>query len=200
MVQIKKKKEEKVNAFIDAQNVTYGVSATHWKLDWGKFRLFLRNKYGVSKAFLFIGYIESNADLYKSLQEQGFILIFKNVLEIQDGDTVTYKGNVDAELVLHTMIEYPNYDKAVIVTGDGDFFCLIEYLEENDKLKKIITPNRRYSSLLRKYSSYIVDLYTLRGKLKYTKRKAKKKEDKKEENNKGEDKKHKERHSRGKQG
>jgi uncharacterized LabA/DUF88 family protein len=194
MIKIKtkqKKQDETVYAFIDAQNVTYGVSATHWKLDWGKFRLFLRNKYGVSKAFLFIGYIESNADLYKRLQEQGFILIFKNVLEIQDGDSVTYKGNVDAELVLHAMIEYPNYDKAVIVTGDGDFFCLIEYLEENDKLKKIVTPNRRYSSLLRKFSSYIVDLYTLRGKLKYTGKKKKKKK---------EDKKHKEEHSRGKQG
>jgi uncharacterized LabA/DUF88 family protein len=185
-----KKKEETVYAFIDGQNVTYGVSATHWKLDWGKFRLFLRNKYGVSKAFLFIGYIESNADLYKRLQEQGFILIFKNVLEIQDGDSVTYKGNVDAELVLHAMIEYPNYDNAVVATGDGDFFCLIEYLEENDKLKKIVTPNRRYSSLLRKFSSYIVDLYTLRGKLKYIGKKKKKEEDKK----------HKEEHSRGKQG
>jgi uncharacterized LabA/DUF88 family protein len=194
MIKIKtkqKKQDETAYAFVDAQNVTYGVSATHWKLDWGKFRLFLRNKYGVSKAFLFIGYIESNADLYKRLQEQGFILIFKNVLEIQDGDSVTYKGNVDAELVLHAMIEYPNYDKAVIVTGDGDFFCLIEYLEENDKLKKIVTPNRRYSSLLRKFSSYIVDLYTLRGKLKYTGKKKKKKK---------EDKKHKEEHSRGKQG
>ncbi len=188
----KKKQDEIVYAFVDAQNVTYGVSATHWKLDWGKFRLFLRNKYGVEKAFLFIGYIESNADLYKRLQEQGFILIFKNVLEIQDGDSVTYKGNVDAELVLHAMIEYPNYYKAVVVTGDGDFFCLIEYLEENDKLKKIVTPNIRYSSLLRKFSSYIVDLHTLRGKLNYTGKKKKRKE--------SEDKEHKERHSRGKQG
>jgi uncharacterized LabA/DUF88 family protein len=193
MVKLKKKekKKETVYAFVDAQNVTYGVSATHWKLDWGKFRLFLRNKYDVSKAFLFIGYIEDNTDLYKRLQEQGFILIFKNVLEIQDGESVTYKGNVDAELVLHAMIEYPNYDKAVVVTGDGDFFCLIEYLEENDKLKKIVTPNRRYSSLLRKFSGYIVDLYTLRGKLKYTGKKKKKKD---------EDKEHKEEHSRGKQG
>jgi uncharacterized LabA/DUF88 family protein len=44
------------------------------------------------------------------------------------------KGNVDAELVLHAMIEYPNYDKALIVTGDGDFFCLVEYLIKQDKL------------------------------------------------------------------
>ena len=53
---IKQKEKGNVYAFIDAQNVTYGISATHWNLDWGKFRLFLRNKYGVTKAFLFIGY------------------------------------------------------------------------------------------------------------------------------------------------
>ncbi|MFA5080774.1 MAG: NYN domain-containing protein [Candidatus Paceibacterota bacterium] len=58
------------------------------------------------------------------------------------------KGNVDAELVLHTMIEYPNYDKAVIVSGDGDFFCLAKYLLEKDKLKIILAPNEiNYSSL-----------------------------------------------------
>lgn len=174
------KEKRNVYAFIDSQNVNFGVSAKKWKMDWGKFRLFLRNKYGVTKALLFIGYIESNAELYKRLQEQGFILVFKNVLEIKKGDTVTYKGNVDAELVLHTMIEYPNYDKVVIATGDGDFFCLIEYLEANGKLEKIITPNSRYSSLLRKYSKYIVDLYTLKKKLSYID--------------------NKERHSRGKQG
>lgn len=169
-----------VYAFIDSQNINLGVSSKKWKLDWGKFRLLLRNKYGVKKAFLFIGYVESNAELYKHLQEVGFIIIFKNVLAIVKDEKTTYKGNVDAELVLHAMIEAPNYDRAVIATGDGDFFCLIEYLESNNKLEKIVTANQRFSSLLRKYSKYIVDLYTLRGKLNYVNKK--------------------ERHSRGKQG
>ena len=77
------------------------------------------------------------------------------------------KGNVDAELVLHAMIEYKEYDKAVIVSGDGDFHCLAEYLVDNQKLEKIIVPNRLYSSLLRKYSSYIVNIGILKNKLAY---------------------------------
>jgi uncharacterized LabA/DUF88 family protein len=79
---------------------------------------------------------------------------------------VKIKGNVDAELVLHTMIEYRNFSKAVIVSGDGDFYCLIEYLVDNNKLEKIIVPNKKYSSLLRKYSPYIVNIGLLRSKLK----------------------------------
>jgi len=65
----------------------------------------------------------------------------------QVSKTYLFKGNVDAELVLHTMIQYPNYDKAVIVSGDGDFYCLIEYLEKKNKLLKVIAPNKkeRYS-------------------------------------------------------
>ena len=34
------------------------------------------------------------------------------------------------------MVEYPNYSKALIVTGDGDFYCLVDYLIKHDKLKK----------------------------------------------------------------
>ncbi len=58
------------------------------------------------------------------------------------------KGNVDAELVLHSAaIEYDNYDKAIVITSDGDFRCLFEYLKEKEKLERIITPTKFYSSL-----------------------------------------------------
>ena len=73
---------------------------------------------------------------------------------------------MDAELVLHAMIQYKNYDKAIIVSGDGDFHCLVEYLEEKDKLLKIIAPNKRYSSLLKKFTQYILVLSPLQEKLK----------------------------------
>lgn len=169
-----------VYAFIDSQNINLGTLADGWKLDWGKFRLFLRNKYGVKKAFLFIGYIKKNISLYDYLEKVGFILIFKNVLTIHEDHRVIYKGNVDAELVLHTVTEIPNYDQAVIASGDGDFYCLVEYLNKKRKLKKILTPNRRYSSLLKEYSRYIVNMDKFREKLCINKQK--------------------ERHSRGKQG
>ncbi len=120
-------------AFIDSQNLNLSIQALDWKLDFARFRRYLKEKYSVSKAFLFIGYIEGNSDLYKSLQDAGYICIFKPTLIYKDGKT---KGNCDAELVLQAMIEYPNFDKAVIVTGDGDFYCLVKYLI--DKKKQMI--------------------------------------------------------------
>jgi len=152
-------------AFIDSQNLNLAIRAQGWHLDFGRFRKYLTDKYRVDKVFLFIGYLVGNEALYTSLQKQGYIVIFKPTLELPDGRV---KGNVDAELVLHCMIEYQNYDKAIIVSGDGDFHCLLEYLEEKEKLLKLIIPNRlKYSSLLRKFMLKIAFMNNLKEKLKY---------------------------------
>lgn len=105
-------------------------------------------KYGVTRAYLFIGFIDEHRDLYRSLQEKGFILIFKPTLKYRDR---LVKGNCDAELVLQAMIDYGNYDKAVIVTGDGDFHCLVKYLLSKKKLEAILIPNKLKFSALLKY-------------------------------------------------
>jgi len=152
-------------AFIDSQNLNLAIRDQGWNLDFKRFRRYLEDKYGVKKAFIFIGYIATNESLYTSLQEYGYILIFKPTLMLPEGRV---KGNIDAELVLHAMIEYPNYEKAVIVTGDGDFHCLIDHLIKQNKLEKLIVPNRyKFSSLLRKFSSRMVFMNDLRRKLEY---------------------------------
>jgi len=151
-----------VYAFIDSQNLNRGIKSQGWSLDFTKFRQYLRNKYAVTKAYLFIGYKAGNEALYTHLQEMGYVLILKPTLELPDGRV---KGNVDAELVLHTMIHFPHYNQAIIVSGDGDFFCLVEYLEKKRKLLKILAPNRKYSSLLRSYNRYVVRLDLLKNSL-----------------------------------
>lgn len=136
-------------AFIDSQNLNLGVKDLGWDLDFGKFRRYLSDKFGVgpNQAFLFIGFTPGNLGLYSYLQKTGYICIFKPTLVLADGKV---KGNVDAELVLHTMIEYPNFEQAIIVSGDGDFRCLVEYLLDKDKLDVVIAPNsRKFSSLLK---------------------------------------------------
>ncbi|MFA6255301.1 MAG: NYN domain-containing protein [Patescibacteria group bacterium] len=135
-------------AFIDSQNLNLAIRDQGWILDWLKFRIYLKEKYNVAVAYLFVGYVPGNASLYLSLQKCGYILIFKPTMELPDGRV---KGNVDTELVLYTMIEYKNYNKAIIVTGDGDFYCLIRYLREQNKLETLIVPNIfKYSGLLKK--------------------------------------------------
>ena len=154
-------------AFIDSQNLNLSIRNQGWILDFGKFRQYLRDKYGITKAFLFIGYVYDNQDLYTNLQKDGYILVFKPTLVLQDGKV---KGNVDAELVLHTMIEYENYEKALIVTGDGDFYCLVDYLIKNDKLLKLMIPNKnKFSSLFRKVMLHIIFMNNLKGMLEHSK-------------------------------
>ncbi len=172
-------RKEKVYAFIDSQNLNLGTRANKWKLDYKKFRTYLKTKYNVEKAFLFIGFIAENQSLYTNLQEMGYLLVFKNVMQIMKDGKKTFKGNVDAELVLHAMTELKNYDKAVIVSGDGDFYCLIEYLDNEKKLGKIIVPNFVYSSLLKKYASKILMLGSVKNKLQYVERKTKKSQEEK---------------------
>lgn len=154
-------------AFIDSQNLNLAIQDQGWKLDFQRFRVYLRDKYGIEKAFLFIGYIPTNQSLYTSLQAFGYILIFKPTLK---GPKGKIKGNVDAELVLHAMKEMMNYDKALIVSGDGDFACLVEHFKKMGKLLNVMVPDRnQYSSLLRKFSKNMVFMNNLRGKLEYKK-------------------------------
>lgn len=150
-------------AFIDSQNLNLSIREQGWILDFEKFRRYLEDRFSTSKTFLFIGFVYDNQPLYIYLQKLGYILVFKPTLVLPNEKV---KGNVDADLVLHTMIEYANYDKAVIVTGDGDFHCLIEYLESQNKIERLIVPNKyKYSSLLRRFSGFISFLNNTRDKL-----------------------------------
>ncbi|MBU6500828.1 MAG: NYN domain-containing protein [Patescibacteria group bacterium] len=135
-------------AFIDSQNLNLGIRVQGWELDFARFRIYLKDKYSITKAFLCIGYVKGNEGLYKYLQESGYICVFKPTLELPDGDV---KGNVDAELVLYTMMHINDFDRALIISGDGDFHCLIEHLLEQKKLLVFMVPNRKkYSGLLKR--------------------------------------------------
>ena len=156
-------------AFIDSNNLYKAVETLGWKLDNAKFRIFLLDKYDVQKAYLCIGYLPQNQAMYTRLQQKGYILVFKPVLMLKDGTT---KGNCDADLVLRAMVEYPNYERAVIVTGDGDYYSLIDYLKSQDKLEQVLIPDeKRYSALLKKVNNehlkYISFISRMRSKLEY---------------------------------
>jgi len=118
-----------------------------WRLDLVKFRKLLDERYGVTKAYMFIGYIAGNQDMYRDFQNMGYTLIFKPTLPTKNGQV---KGNCDAELVLQAMIDLEVYDRAVIVTGDGDFQCLVKHLRKIGKLGYVISPNRQWCSILLK--------------------------------------------------
>lgn len=163
-----KKKKQNNYAFIDSQNLNLAIRDQGWILDFQRFRQYLKDKYHIAKAYLFLGYISDNKKLYNFLKRVGYKIIFKPIVKRKDGDV---KGNIDAELVLWTMIEYDNYDRAVIITGDGDFYCLVNYLNKKGKLLKLLVPNvSKYSSLLKPFAPNKLDfMNNLKNKLAYKK-------------------------------
>lgn len=164
-------------AFIDSQNLNVSVQKYGWKMDWRKFRQFLAERYGVSKAYMFIGYVPEYEDIYEKMHEAGYAVVLKPTFDMsrpqpeekpqKNGEEKKVKGNVDADMVLWAMKEMKNYDKAVIVSGDGDFFGLVEYLNQQGKLFKLLAPTGQYSSLYRQFEQYIERLDNFRRDLAY---------------------------------
>lgn len=153
-------------------------------MDWRKFRKFLADKHGVDKAYMFIGYVPEFESLYEQMHQAGYLVVLKPTFDmtrpwpeagdkpessekVAEEDKKPTKGNIDADLVLWAMKELPHYDKAIIVSGDGDFYSLVEYLDEQKKLHKLLVPGQYYSRLYNKYDAYIERLDHSRRELAY---------------------------------
>jgi uncharacterized LabA/DUF88 family protein len=176
---MKSDRSKQVYAFIDNQNLNVTTQNLGWKMDWRKFRKFLAEQYGVTQAYMFIGYVPEYEEMYKFLHDAGYAIVLKPTYDMtkprpeeseeekRQKEEKKVKGNVDADLVLWVMKEMKNYDQAVIVTGDGDFYSLVEYLDEQKKLAKLLTPSWQYSHLFNKFESYIERLDKHRKELAY---------------------------------
>ena len=148
-------------AYIDGANLHKGVENLGWKLDYRRFRVWLREKYGIEQAYIFIGLVPKHKDLYTRLQECGYRLVFKET--IYDGDGKV-KGNCDADLVLWaTRNAYEaSYEKVVLVSSDGDYASLVKFLIEKEKMHIILSPyeTEKCSVLLKRTGAriaYIAD-------------------------------------------
>ncbi len=163
-------------AFIDGQNLHLGTTQSGWKIDHKKFRTYLKDKYHVHEAYYFLGYVsEEQQNLYKNLQKAGFIVLFKEHSSALKG---TKKGNVDTDIVfeiMKTIIERKDFSKMLLVSGDGDYKKLVDYLIKKDVFKKILFPNRKFASSLYKQISWQyydhLDKNDLQHKIGYTQKK-----------------------------
>jgi len=165
--------ENKNFAYIDGANLHKGLEFFNWKLDYERFRIWLKEKYNVERAYLFIGLIPKYKDLYTYLQESGFTLIFKETICDNDGKP---KGNCDADLVLQVVCDtYENhFDKAIIISSDGDYASLIKFLQKKDKLKIILSPSNvnKCSVLLKRTNAPIAYINDQRSILQVKNKKA----------------------------
>lgn len=140
-------------AFIDGQNLHMGTTNANkpWRVDLFKFRVYLREKYKVEKAYYFLGFIQDNHQgLYDEIQEAGYILKFREHSSAMLGKK---KGNVDTDIVFTVMRALylrEDFDKIVLVSGDGDYMMMVDFLIKERKFAKILFPDQSRSSSLYK--------------------------------------------------
>lgn len=134
-----------------------------WEVDLPKLRIYLTENYYISQAYYFIGYLnEKHTDMYKAIREAGFSVIYK---EHHQNAKSEKKGNVDTDIVFETMkgLLESEFNKAVLISGDGDYKKMVYYLVGKYKFKKILFPNKKYASSLYKplgseYFDYLENL------------------------------------------
>ncbi len=142
-------------AYIDGANLHKGIKTLPWDFDHAKFRVWLLEKYNVVEAYIFLGLVSSdkNMELYLRLESQGYILIFKEVVVNSNGRT---KGNCDADLIVLLMQHLYGglFDKAILISSDGDYIPLIKLLIHENKIEVLVSPyNRSLCSIILRRSN-----------------------------------------------
>ena len=145
-------------AFIDGQNLHLGTKESGWAIDHARFRIYLHKKYNVTEAYYFLGFISANEkDLYDNLKNAGFVLSFKEHTSNLKG---LKKGNVDSDIVFEIMrklVDNEPFNKVFIVSGDGDYKKLVNFLVKKEKFGKMLFPNKEFASSL--YKSLGTEFY-----------------------------------------
>jgi len=151
-------------AFIDGANLHITYEYMDWKLDYQKLRCYLTKKYSVTVAYYFIGNTGEN-DLYTHLDVCNYTVKFKSpssFTEEEEGcpyckkvitpEIHTHKSDRDSFMTLRIIEEGSQslYDKAVLITSDGDFDEVVKWLLRKDKLQIVLAPCRDGCSRLLK--------------------------------------------------
>jgi len=164
----------KNQAFIDGQNLRYSTSKADipWTVDLTRFRVYLEKKYNVTEAYYFLGaFYPEHQDMYTSIQRSGYILIFRKHSETMK---TIKKGNVDTDIVFHIMrkiADQEKFEKIVLVSGDGDYYKMVQYLIEKEKFERLLAPNEKrmsslYKTLEPKYYAFL-NREDVRNKIEY---------------------------------
>lgn len=140
-------------AYIDGQNLRMGTHVNAdvpWEVDLRRFREYLSRKFDIGEAYYFVGvYTSTLHHLYEQIQRSGFVVVFR-----EHGQNLksVKKGNIDVDLTFYVMRDLiergQDYEKVFIVSGDGDYFKMVEYLVSKGRFGRMLMPNRRFASSL----------------------------------------------------
>ena len=141
----------KTYAFIDASNIIYGARTEGWLIDQKKLFNYLKTKFKTSKTFFYFGKDDANKKqlgFLKKLESFGFTLRVKQIKRFGNRQ----KANCDVDLTLDMVLLKEKYDRAIVLTGDGDFLPLFEYLKKEKREVVILAFPRSTARELKQFA------------------------------------------------
>ncbi len=90
---------------------------------------------------------------YSKLNQFGYELHLKPVkLYDQDDGTTKRKANCDVEMAFYLMKEKDNFERVIILSGDGDFLPLLKYLKGQGREVIILARGTRTAKEIRQFA------------------------------------------------
>jgi len=165
------KEQKRALVIIDDSNLYYGCKLQRWELDYGKFYIWLNDKFYPIDIFFFggvisrktffdrhpthtlSGFIKSKKDreaFLKKLKRIGYRVRTKPVASVYDSTEGVYKRkcNFDVEITIQAIDRLPEYEELVLCSGDGDFIKLVKYIKGKHKKMTIMAHKDRLNSNL----------------------------------------------------
>lgn len=165
---MRKIKKQITYAFIDASNIIYGAANHGWKMDFVKLYSYLSTRFKVDKIYYYAGLDKDNLKqihFYEKLQEFGYTLHLVPVKVFKDGKK---KADIDSRMTFEMMKYFSQYDNAVVLSGDGDYYWVLEYLLLNKKSVKLIAHTKSTARELKKlFGEKFTDLSRIKNKIEF---------------------------------
>lgn len=153
-----KHKEQRLVVLIDVQNLYH--SARNLYRAKVNFREILKLAVGGRKLIRAFGYVVrtktgEEKPFFEALTKLGIETRVKDLQEFYGG---LKKADWDVGIAIDAVRTAPRIDVIVLVSGDGDFLPLVEYLKNQGKKVEIVAFGRSTSSRLKEEADEFIDL------------------------------------------
>ena len=155
-----KPKEQRVEVLIDVQNLYYSAkNLYHSKVNFSEV---LKQAVAGRKFIRAFGYVVrtktgEETPFFDALSKIGIETRVKDLQEFYGG---AKKADWDVGIVIDAIRTAPGIDVVVLVSGDGDFIALVEYLKNMGKRVEVAAFGRSTSGKLKEAADEFIDLDT----------------------------------------
>lgn len=147
----------KIAVFVDAVNIEKFAKQKGLKPDYQKLEQELTKSAPEVLGLFYYTALEANAKP-KAKGIANYQVISKPVVRYQNGKA---KGNLDSEIIRDLMSKSSEFGTAILVSGDGDFTCIVEHLQQQQKRVIVVAFGDSTKRELRVKANRFIDLNTL---------------------------------------